>query len=107
MNATELVKEDLCHVSLFQTRETDLASCHSTRRGKKKKKCHPFIMNRETPTGFCHWDEKKELKPGHSALSNREPFKSSDNQQEGGRERERKGDTKRGKERWKGVKWAG
>lgn len=26
---------------------------------RKKKKSHPFIMNRETPTGFCHWDEKK------------------------------------------------
>lgn len=60
---------------------------------ERKKKCHPFIVKRETPTGFCHRDEKKEPKPSHSALSNREPFKSSDNEREGGREgeRERKG----------------
>lgn len=54
---------------------------------KGKKKSHPFIRNRETPTGFCHWDEKKkQAKPSHSALSNREPFKSSDNERDGGRQ---------------------
>lgn len=47
---------------------------------EKKRMCKSFILNKETPTGFCHWD--KNPKPRHSPLSNREPFKSSDNEQD-------------------------
>lgn len=47
---------------------------------KKAKTSHSFILNKEAPTGFCHWDEKPKLR--HSLLSNREPFKSSDNERD-------------------------
>lgn len=72
----------MCHVSLSPTCETNTAPCYPLENGKKSQS---FIVNKEMPTGFCHWD--KNPKPRHSALSNREPFKSSNNEQDRGRER--------------------
>lgn len=56
---------------------------------KKKKKKSPTLLSRigrRQQVSVIGMKKRKKAKPSHSALSNREPFKSSDNERDGGRE---------------------
>lgn len=55
------VKKDMCHVSLFQTRKTNLASCHP-RVEKRKKKVPPFYREQGDANRFLSLGWKKEGK---------------------------------------------
>lgn len=68
-----------------------------------------FILNKETPTGFCHWDKKPSPDTHRSqieSLLNPLTMSEADKERER-RVRERETHTNTERERWKGVKWRG
>lgn len=86
--------ERMCHVSLFRFRRPTSVLVTPS---KKAKKCTTLSMNKEIPTGFCHWDKITKIPGTHYiSLTLTHPFKSSDKDQGRKGERgasKRKGDT--------------